>query len=106
MRISDWSSDVCSSDLHRQRNHFLVIQFGGRATDIPGVPQEHFRPLPSFLSSQNVIREPHKRGSQRHIFRIRVTLGWVGYCVRMLRNCVGVTPKNERKSRAKWLWSG
>src|SRR3546814_2372832 len=79
MRISDWSSDVCSSDLHRQRNHFLVIQFGGRATDIPGVPQEHFRPLPSFLSSQNVIREPHKRGSQRHIFRIRVTLGWVGY---------------------------
>src|SRR3546814_8253871 len=28
MRISDWSSDVCSSDLHKQNSTWLPIQFG------------------------------------------------------------------------------
>src|SRR3546814_20881113 len=30
MRISDWSSDVCSSDLHRQRGLQAVRQVGHR----------------------------------------------------------------------------
>src|SRR3546814_11064030 len=43
MRISDWSSDVCSSDLQRQRHAYEFRGFGGKLHVIHAdpVPLEH-----------------------------------------------------------------
>src|SRR3546814_20297324 len=37
MRISDWSSDVCSSDLLHPRSRGRITLTGGRATDKPRI---------------------------------------------------------------------
>src|SRR3546814_14480040 len=36
MRISDWSSDVCSSDLHRQLEHAVVATLLLRGSEFDG----------------------------------------------------------------------
>src|SRR3546814_11821380 len=36
MRISDWSSDVCSSDLHRQRGDVARVEIGSESYEIDG----------------------------------------------------------------------
>src|SRR3546814_19684780 len=56
MRISDWSSDVCSSDLSRalyhKRRDVLVESFGRAGWDIPSPPASMFAwaPLPPALA--------------------------------------------------------
>src|SRR3546814_6361737 len=40
MRISDWSSDVCSSDLLGQHLRTLVLQAGDVAVEVPGIAVE------------------------------------------------------------------
>src|SRR3546814_7136927 len=55
MRISDWSSDVCSSDLHRNRARALL------ASGVPESrgygPGSHPRPLPA-IPVQTSLRAP------------------------------------------------
>src|SRR3546814_13916763 len=43
MRISDWSSDVCSSDLHRPEpeRHFVVEAAVGVAAERSGIAEVH-----------------------------------------------------------------
>src|SRR3546814_11152171 len=43
MRISDWSSDLCSSDLYLQRNHVDLDREAGGARG--GDPRQHARDL-------------------------------------------------------------
>src|SRR3546814_10231370 len=59
MRISDWSSDVCSSDLHLQ--HWLETVANARVHGTTGrVPREHFEQeerqhLRSYLSPTSLV---------------------------------------------------
>src|SRR3546814_6045390 len=56
MRISDWSSDVCSSDLHR----------AGRsgASRQPGEPRHQFAPVQGFMG-EPVVKADHFRRDAR-----------------------------------------
>src|SRR3546814_1393483 len=64
MRISDWSSDVCSSDLYRQRKH--RAQSHG-----PRVAARAQRPRPKDLASSQINRTdpPPWRLLARHLKR-------------------------------------
>src|SRR3546814_4096225 len=44
MRISDWSSDVCSSDLHPRRHHAARLPRPGRRTGLFRAGAERVRP--------------------------------------------------------------
>src|SRR3546814_12035441 len=56
MRISEWSSDVCSSDLTPQRNQRLTVRL--RATLILGVNmQRRFNPLEADARWQHIWGE-------------------------------------------------
>src|SRR3546814_5160969 len=53
MRISDWSSDVCSSDLYR---YHLMVQRGAWSNSSNAAPHRHTSSLQSLRShSQNSI---------------------------------------------------
>src|SRR3546814_2644065 len=59
MRISDWSSDVCSSDLQGELVMFEIAQptvdqlgrgRGGAAREIAAFEQQHLRPAPGGIA--------------------------------------------------------
>src|SRR3546814_3837042 len=67
MRISDWSSDVCSSDLFRQ--HFLKVAIADRIATIPAHrPQDHITlemaPLEIRHRSVRPISAKHAQASR------------------------------------------
>src|SRR3546814_2393534 len=49
MRISDWSSDVCSSDLHDQRAHLLALEIVAHLDRVAGDDPEPLQPLDPAL---------------------------------------------------------
>src|SRR3546814_6132333 len=63
MRISDWSSDVCSSDLEPglELGHGLAIEPGGQRVDEDcrfrgaGLGGERFEPLTEFLGQEELV---------------------------------------------------
>src|SRR3546814_13147974 len=68
MRISDWSSDVCSSDLalaavvvgtQREQHRFLDVEMCEQPTEKPA----HLRVL------KNIVAGRHRRVSREHGFR-------------------------------------
>src|SRR3546814_4082988 len=69
MRISDWSSDVCSSDLAASHQHALESRperFAFADQFAPCRGQGHCPPLPSEKhGSQMIFQFPHARGNGR-----------------------------------------
>src|SRR3546814_5974062 len=60
MRISDWSSDVCSSDLHWQAAAKLTQQSAKHAMSAQGTPQNLcyiFAPF-AFFADPNALQSP------------------------------------------------
>src|SRR3546814_14654879 len=62
MRISDWSSDVCSSDLEREgegerRIPFLKRYYVFNAEQIDGLPEGRF-PVPERIFTNRDARDP------------------------------------------------
>src|SRR3546814_969352 len=49
MRISDWSSDVCSSDLQFLIIHAAALEKSGRAAILPGAPGSGKSTLTAYL---------------------------------------------------------
>src|SRR3546814_2816656 len=58
MRISDWSSDVCSSDL----DVFLLMLFGARVTDVVNIERQRFRQIVETEQFQLRIISPFRLG--------------------------------------------
>src|SRR3546814_7672415 len=58
MRISDWSSDVCSSDLADRRQHFAGLDADGAQIDRHGV----FAILRAAADAQKARAEPTRFG--------------------------------------------
>src|SRR3546814_4291306 len=62
MRISDWSSDVCSSDLLAEDHGVLVALYGAAAVQFASALIGYVRPLVQTgeqnLDLQNLWREP------------------------------------------------
>src|SRR3546814_1216174 len=56
MRISDWSSDVCSSDLDLRINYSLPIGFGRLNLDLSGnwTEQSKFKASPTSINRECV----------------------------------------------------
>src|SRR3546814_3449661 len=71
MRISDWSSDVCSSDLHNQR---AIFGFGG---------QSHFQAKRTHLLVQRWIEVTNTR-SEEHTSELQ-SLMRISYAVFCLK---------------------
>src|SRR3546814_15459218 len=68
MRISDWSSDVCSSDLalaavvvgtQREQHRFLAVEMCAQPTEKPA----HLRVM------KNIVAGRHRRARREHGFR-------------------------------------
>src|SRR3546814_6094127 len=94
MRISDWSSDVCSSDLHQvaMRQHHTLRQAGaaGGVEDGGHVDVDGARVSPATRRGRPLQRRPrqHRRGGgggggpgivllridQHHVSQVRATL--------------------------------
>src|SRR3546814_2514982 len=74
LRISDWSSDVCSSDLRRQGFRFLASLWTGAQMNAPfrntAILDHAVRPLRQYLDDDGVtevvINEPTIVGVERH----------------------------------------
>src|SRR3546814_9068156 len=71
MRISDWSSDVCSSDLHlhrRTRNLVGLAVLGLPADRLPGVLPRHRAVAPGDLRCparlRHAVRPPRAGGAE------------------------------------------
>src|SRR3546814_14902137 len=80
MRISDWSSDVCSSDLERQDEVVLQVEAAVRAAGAPGCadhqPQHAVAPAAHGLVvalGQQVVRSEERRVGKS--VSVRVDLG-------------------------------
>src|SRR3546814_15945709 len=62
MRISDWSSDVCSSDLAREQARTTVVRGGGRVRRVHGLPAEDVEHTHAeVLARDEAAGEPHRR---------------------------------------------
>src|SRR3546814_20750618 len=91
MRISDWSSDVCSSDLDRllgdlaQRDHRIFIAIAierqiGAARDLPRTPrgeQHEIEPVGDFVDAifDRDARQDRKSVVEGKSVSVRVDLG-------------------------------
>src|SRR3546814_17254585 len=76
MRISDWSSDVCSSDLLSS----WLRQFVREARDLPfpaswTCPTSRPMPMASPASCSNLFRRERKSGVEGQSVSVRVDLG-------------------------------
>src|SRR3546814_12586156 len=60
MRISDWSSDVCSSDLERDARQAELADHGVGIVDRVAAPERDLHVLP--LHAGVVARAPHRVG--------------------------------------------
>src|SRR3546814_2639916 len=81
MRISDWSSDVCSSDLHHAEGIFMLERFfgttitvsTGRVIPVRLVGEQHVREdlgfIPSFADWVRCIRPEPWMGRAQPIHR-------------------------------------
>src|SRR3546814_17192704 len=67
MRISDWSSDVCSSDLHPARRVPVVSVVAGVADEIPDRGIEH--PCPPKGRVAKRFRDPATKKARDVAFR-------------------------------------
>src|SRR3546814_15296200 len=68
MRISDWSSDVCSSDLsdgYRRRHRLHRAGLPRRARDDGGVAAAHLRRLPALRPVWSLSAGPARPSSDR-----------------------------------------
>src|SRR3546814_2313063 len=65
MRISDWSSDVCSSDLprHRQREQIAALA-GGEGVDLVDDDRPHLREHRETVGIAQQQRQRFRRGQQ------------------------------------------
>src|SRR3546814_7664940 len=61
MRISDWSSDVCSSDLHQRRQHELPPR-RVQSVDLPQDVLEMMLPGMRQVQQLLLVRAPGARG--------------------------------------------
>src|SRR3546814_3709806 len=70
MRMSDWSSDVCSSDLARPyRGNLQTSLRGSPAAPPAGPPAARHRPVPAVLTAgadRAAVRRPAARQAEGH----------------------------------------
>src|SRR3546814_3093491 len=75
MRISDWSSDVCSSDLDRGLLGDTPVQLGGPRPDLLRLSGPRDAELPpgagAALSRQHLVRHLDRRPDGRAVHRTR-----------------------------------
>src|SRR3546814_4609239 len=83
MRISDWSSDVCSSDLTRVLSDWIIV----RVTANPGE---------AFLDRMIAMVEGAKRGKTPN--EVALTILLVALTIIFLLVCVTLLPFSDRKS--------
>src|SRR3546814_14026246 len=73
MRISDWSSDVCSSDLRVRRVIFAVGQYSeiGQAIVMPGFKPSTFKPAPPPIHHREQLTVALADGREVTLLRVR-----------------------------------
>src|SRR3546814_9215070 len=72
MRISDWSSDVCSSDLVQRTEHALAAGFDAGIAEIDDAVVMRFRGTSSLQGATKMSRNPklwveEKRSEERRV---------------------------------------
>src|SRR3546814_8278626 len=86
MRISDWSSDVCSSDLDLRINYSLPIGFGRLNLDLSGnwTEQSKFKASPTSINRECVGQYSSNCGffageiTPKYSFNMRATAQMIG----------------------------
>src|SRR3546814_6101349 len=104
MRISDWSSDVCSSDLHR-KNH-AHCGYGRIVTPIDRIAPIARQRRPIFLVSQNVAIARFKRHiafsarSEEHTSELQslMRISYAVFCLKKKKNTIKHNPAKQHNS--------
>src|SRR3546814_8475693 len=83
MRISDWSSDVCSSDLYDQQKMLQAIGSGSVddlvAEVVPtGILKREPLDLPASRSEPDVLADLRQVASRNQVFRSYIGQGYYG----------------------------
>src|SRR3546814_11103740 len=95
MRISDWSSDVCSSDLLVERNRFARIGVSSRRVCLPGRDGRAAAMGLAFVLHDSVLGK-----TARNRFAIRSIGGEIGGYGLGSNNGHGASPADAWCSRA------
>src|SRR3546814_3090061 len=74
MRISDWSSDVCSSDLKRQQNFWRIVSDQSRESIMIRSPEaiQPFLPICAVVAGNNMTVTSERQQSLRLFLPIEI----------------------------------